>query len=65
MAKQPLGKCDALDSDGHRCRWPAIRVESYHGDHEIYDAFGDQPTWVRVELCARHMSQSNVNKRKR
>ena len=58
-----LGQCDALDMNGKRCRWKAISAESYHGDSEIYPPFGDQPRWVRVEFCAKHVSPYELNKR--
>ena len=60
MKKPALdSRCVALDSDGRRCRSTQTRVDSYHGDDEIYDyivELSEEKTaaWVFVRLCKRH-----------
>ncbi|KKL27606.1 hypothetical protein LCGC14_2383440 [marine sediment metagenome] len=60
---KPAGKvrlrCAALDSEGRQCRSTRTRVDSYHGDDEIYDYIvglseEKTPGWVFVRLCKRH-----------
>ena len=63
MKKPAAGKvarrCAALDSQGNRCRSTQTRVDSYHGDGEIYDYITElsdekTPAWVFVCLCKLH-----------
>ena len=46
-------RCQAMDSDGGRCRRRAIYEVSYHGDPE---AIFESPSWVAVDLCDAHIS---------
>jgi len=50
-----MKRCNALDSDGKRCRkLSAIEVD-YHGDGEIYrNGASHEVRWVRVNLCPDH-----------
>jgi hypothetical protein len=53
--------CVALDNNGRRCRRRAVRVEQYHGEHEIYGYFNEPwPTWVRAALCPRHCEPPRI-----
>ena len=53
-------RCVALDSSGRRCKSTKTRVDSYHGDGEIYTEYlvelseEKPPAWVFVRLCKRH-----------
>jgi len=52
-----LPRCNALDSDGKRCRRHSAIEHDYHGDGEIYrfrQGGGKEVTWVRVNLCIEH-----------
>ena len=53
MKKPALdSRCVALDSAGRRCRSTQTRVDSYHGDGEIYSDYMTKlsedmsPSWV-------------------
>jgi hypothetical protein len=48
--------CQALDSDGKRCKNIARYIEHYHGDNEIYNSFDKNPmTWVEIAVCSKHL----------
>jgi len=51
---QTKERCVALFDTGKRCRRLAVRVAHYHGEHELYDHYGPEPTWVRAALCDKH-----------
>lgn len=57
MKKQiKLPRCNALDSNGKRCRkHSGIKVQ-YHGDQEIYRNTSDKKEvhWVEVNFCIDH-----------
>lgn len=53
----PNDRCNALDSNGKRCRKHSGITHNYHGDGEIYRLRGGQGMevhWVRVNLCIEH-----------
>ena len=58
MAKnKPLGRCCALNDDGHRCRKRGQWELAYHGDSETYFDMkfeNDGFSWVEVALCRDH-----------
>ena len=46
-------RCQALDSNGNRCKNIAKFKEHYHGDHEIY-SYDEGLSWVEVFVCKKH-----------
>lgn len=55
MSRTKVARCQALGSDGVRCRREAINLFTYHGDDELYGGFSDGTvTWVVVHLCSQH-----------
>lgn len=51
-------RCAALDIRGKHC--PARRNLAwvqYHGESELYDHFGPEPTWMKVLLCPKHRTK--------
>jgi len=52
-------KCQALDSDGNRCKNIARYKEHYHGDGEIYGYDYEHPdkdiTWCEIFVCKKHL----------
>lgn len=51
-------RCAALDSNGKRCSARQhLKLIKYHGDGEIYDFQGPEPTWVLVHLCPSHRKE--------
>lgn len=56
-------QCAAIDDKGKRCRRQAVRVEHYHGDHELYGYFNEPwPSWVRAALCDKHSEPRKVKR---
>lgn len=53
-----IGRCQALDMNGKRCRRRATRHMKYHGNHELYDSNGPEPTWVQIVLCDKHCERA-------
>jgi hypothetical protein len=51
-----------MDQDGKRCRSEDTEWRHYHGNPELYDYDGPEPTWVRVALCPRHRQKNKPKK---
>lgn len=58
-----LRYCSALDSNGRQCKQLSVVKTTYHGDPEIYFN-GQEPQWVRVYFCARHMEPKQIIQKK-
>ena len=52
-------RCQALDSDGKRCKKIARYKEHYHGDNEIYYYDSNYPDrdmkWCEIFVCKKHL----------
>ena len=52
-----MPRCNALDSNGKRCRKHSAIEHDYHGNSELYqllDNKGIEVHWVRINLCIDH-----------